>query len=104
MKKNILNHLFFVFCLILLPIILFCQKNNNAKDSLLAIKYYNIADTSFMDVEKCIKYMDLAIPLLKKTKQWEKYVFCLASYSHCYNVKESYDSMELNNIYAFHGF
>lgn len=71
-----------------------------SRDSLLAIEYYNIADTSFRNVDKCLKYTKMAIPLLKKTKQWDKYIYCLTCLSYCYDKKEYYDSMEMNNLFA----
>lgn len=70
------------------------------RDSLLAIEYFNIADTSFMNVDKCLHYTKMAIPLLQKTRQWEKYVYCLNCLSYCYNRKEEHDSMEINNVLA----
>ncbi|MCB9278242.1 MAG: CHAT domain-containing protein [Lewinellaceae bacterium] len=71
------------------------------KDSIQAVTYFNIADTSYMDVDKCIRYSHRAIPLLKKTGQWEKYVYVLTGLSYCYGIKEQYDSIETNNILAY---
>ncbi len=75
--------------------------NEVYQDSILAIELFNIADTSYMDVDKCIDYSHKDIPLLIKTKQWEKYVHILAGLSYCYDNKESYDSMEVNNLLAY---
>ncbi len=85
----------------LLPFALDGQNTKFQQDSLQAIEYFNIADTSYMDVDKCIHYTHLAIPLLKKTQQWEKYVHLLAGLSYCFKVKEQYDSLEVNNRLAF---
>lgn len=74
--------------------------NNFEKDSFLAIEYFNIADTSFNDVDRCKRFTQLAIPLLKRTGQHEKYVYSLACLSYCYNKKEQFDSLEINNVYA----
>lgn len=71
------------------------------KDSLLAVKYFNIADTSFMNVEKCKHYTLKAIPLLKKTEQWEKYIYCHNALSYCYGVLEEHDSLITNNEFTF---
>lgn len=71
------------------------------QDSIQAIEYFNIADTSYNNVDTCMHYSYLAIPLLQKTKQFEKYLYCLAGLSYCYNVKENYDSLESNNIRAY---
>ncbi|MEZ4990720.1 MAG: CHAT domain-containing protein [Saprospiraceae bacterium] len=54
-----------------------------------------------MDVDKLRHYTYLAIPLLKKTHQWEKYIYCLAGLSLYYRVKEDFDSLEINNRLAF---
>ena len=95
----------FIFCVIFLsqPNFILGQvgKNSFEKDSLLAIEYFNIADTSFMDVPKCLKFNQMAIPLLKKTSQWEKYVYCLNAQSYCYNKLELFDEMGKNNLFAF---
>ena len=77
------------------------DKADFTRDSLLAIEYYNIADTSWKNVDTCIHYNHQAIPLLKKTNQWEKYVYCLAGLSYCYRTKEYYDSLEINNRLAY---
>ncbi len=70
------------------------------KDSLLGIEYYNIADSSYMIIPKCKRYSKLAIPLLKKTKQWEKYIDCFGFLSYCYGYEESFDSLIINNKFA----
>lgn len=53
-----------------------------------------------MDVDKCLKYTNMALPLLRKTGQWGAYVYCLNSRSYCYTKKEYYDSLEINNVFA----
>lgn len=71
------------------------------KDSLLGIKYYTIADSSYLDIPRCKRYSKLAIPLLKKTKQWKKYITCFGFLSYCYEYEEAYDSLVINNKFAF---
>lgn len=91
-----------------IPFIIFCvlfvgeakSQFDFKADSLLAIEYFNIADTSYLDVPKCLKYTKMAIPLLKKTEQWEKYIYCLNALSYCYNQLEDYKSMEEGNKLA----
>ena len=88
--------------ILFLSLPLYGQREENwIQDSLKAIEYYNIADTSFMNVDKCIAYTFKAVPLLKKTEQWEKYVQVLAGLSYCYNIKEKYDSLEIYNKLTF---
>lgn len=77
------------------------QTNENI-DSILAYEYSIIADTSWKDTEVGLHYANLAIPLLKKTKQWERYIYTLCGRNHFYNTNEQYDSMEINNILTFH--
>jgi len=97
----------FLFSLLLLgsTIYAYGQQESRSKaflrDSLLAIEYANIADTSYQTVDTSLRYYYLAIPLLKKTGQWKEYVRCLAGLSHCYYVKEDYTRMEANNLLAY---
>lgn len=93
--------------LLLLSGLLLCRisatlsgQSSFTKDSLLALEYFTIADTSYMDVDKCLRYTNMAIPLLQKTGQWAAYVYCLNSRSYCYTKKEYYDSLEINNVFA----
>ena len=74
---------------------------NFIKDSIEAIDYYNTADTCYMNISKCKKYSKLALPLLRKTKQWVKYINCFGFLSYCYDYEEAYDSLILNNKLAF---
>lgn len=68
----------YLFLAILIPLSGFSQRESDRSsilsDSLLGLQYYQIADTFYMKVDSCIRYTNLALPLLKKTNQWEKYV------------------------------
>lgn len=98
MKTISLLLLLFLFSNILLG-----QKNDRLfiQDSIKAVQYLNIADQSWREVDTCMKYTYLAMPLLLETNQWEKYISCLAGLSYCYDEKEMYDSLESNNYRAF---
>ncbi|MEM1214115.1 MAG: tetratricopeptide repeat protein, partial [Bacteroidota bacterium] len=67
------------------------------QDSLLGLRYARIADTSYLNVDTCIRYTYLALPLLKKTGQWEQYVTTYAGLSYCYNTKGYLDSLVIVN-------
>ncbi len=73
----------------------------NYLDSILAVQYFNIADTAYLNVTKCFRYTKLAIPLLYKTHQYEKYQYCLNSLNYCYEKLEDFESLEQNNIFAY---
>jgi len=66
----------------------------------LAIKYHYKADSSFQNIDTCLKYTTLAIPLLKKIGDWDKYQYDLNCLSYCYQHLEQYDKMLDNNIFA----
>ncbi|MEL6660148.1 MAG: CHAT domain-containing protein [Bacteroidota bacterium] len=67
---------------------------------MLAAHYAQVADTSYMNVDTCIRYTYLALPLLAKTEQWELYVRTYAGLSYCYNVKGLWDSLTIVNLAA----
>ena len=73
------------------------QESDHRQDSMLGAYYYEMADSLFLDIDTALYYSHLALPLLKKTKQWELYVFTRCGLNYCYNTKEQYDSMRYNN-------
>lgn len=79
------------------------QKANTqfVKDSLLAIEYFNIADTSYLNVPKCLHYTQLAIPLLRRTNQVEKYQYCLNALNYCFEKLERFEELESSNNFAY---
>ncbi len=77
-----------------------CQENFR-QDSLNAVEYFNIADTSYMDAQKCINYSHKALPFFIENGDWEKVVYLKAGLSYCYNILEKFDSLEINNKEAF---
>lgn len=95
----------YVFLVILIPFSGSSQhesdRSNIISDSLLGLHYYQIADTFYMKVDSCIRYTNLALPLLKKTNQWEKYVDAITALSYCYNVKGLMDSLIIVNEFAY---
>lgn len=101
------KHIFLIFIItlgfsLLNPSVIYCQKDANfTRDSVLGIHYYEKADDLYENIDSCLYYSHRAIPLLKKTKQWDKYVYTLCGLSYCYNSLEQYDSMEINNLLAY---
>ena len=77
------------------------QKQILSADALLGDKYYRLADSSYLDIPLCKKYSYLALPLLEKTEQWDKYIYTLCGLNSCYSQKEQFDSMEINGIFTF---
>ncbi|NNL91382.1 MAG: CHAT domain-containing protein [Saprospiraceae bacterium] len=75
--------------------------NTAANDSLLAVQYHEKADKSWMNVDTCLKYTLIAIPLLKKTKQWNKYQYNLNALSYCYQKKDDFEKMLESNRFAY---
>jgi CHAT domain-containing protein len=67
---------------------------------LKSLQLYTIADNSYLNLDTCLHYTLLAIPLLKETKQWDKYLYCLNALSYCYHGKVQYDKMLENNLFA----
>lgn len=77
------------------------QSSTFVKDSLQGIEYFNKADTLYYNPDSLYIYSHKAIPLLKKTKQWDKYVSVLCGLNYYYNTQELYKLMERNNLLAF---
>lgn len=99
MKSSTLLHLLFFVSFIMSPHISISQ--NFSQDSIQGYLFYKKADKSWKNVDTCYHYSKLALPLLKKTKQWDKYIYTLCGLSYCYNVRSEFDSMEINNTFAY---
>lgn len=72
-----------------------------SEKALLADKYHRLADSNYLNIPICKKYSYLALPLLKETEQWEKYIYTLCGLNTCYSTNEQFDSMEINGIFTF---
>ncbi len=66
-----------------------------------ALYYHTKADTTWKNVDTCLKYTLLAIPLLKEIEDWEKYVYDLNGLSYCYTQKNDFETMLVNNELAY---
>ena len=100
LKLNVLSKLLITFSLFIVTIQ--SSKSQNTidfqQDSIKGISYFHCADSLWENVDTCLYYSHLAIPLLKKTKQWDKYIYTLTGLLYCYNAKEWYDSLEIKSL------
>ena len=70
-------------------------------DSLVALYHYHKSDSLYLFPELSLSHANKALPLLYKTKQFEKYVYILNTKSYSFQSMERFDSMEFNNLFAF---
>jgi len=86
-----------------LIIILFYFQFGNSQNALErnALFYHQKADDSWQNLDTCLKYTLLAIPLLKEIKDWDRYVYNLNGLSYCFNQKSDFQSMLGNNELAY---
>ena len=105
LNKNNHRHSINILNILRLKLIVFCSiafamNGGCAIDTSLAYKYHFKADSSFQNIDTCFKYTTLAIPLLEKIEDWDKYQYDLNCLSYCYQHLEKYDEMLANNIFA----
>lgn len=81
-------------------VFIFLSVNIYSNDTIKAFQYHLKADSSWLNPDTCLKYTLLALPLLEKTKQWEKYQYNLNALSFCYYKLDQYSDMLRSNRFA----
>ena len=67
----------------------------------LGLYHFNKSDSLFRQPDKSLYHANIALPILKENRLFEKYCYLLNTKSYLFQITEQFDSMESNNLLAY---